>query len=70
MTYSKGKAIPVGSEARAARAPNHALIRILEVLIFQNAFSSLLEARSTEQRTEPESRNVLMNLMWRRKGNE
>lgn len=57
MTYSKGKAIAVGSEARAARASNHTLIRILEVLIFQNAFSSLLEAHSTEQRAEPESRN-------------
>jgi hypothetical protein len=51
MTYSKGKAIAVGSEVRAARAPNHALIRILEVLIFQTAFSSLLEPRSTEQKS-------------------
>lgn len=49
MTYSKGKAIAVGSEIRAVRAPNHALIRILVVVIFQN--TTFLGARPKEQET-------------------
>lgn len=59
--YSKGKEIAVGSEVRATRAPNHALVRISSTLDPQDAFLSCANECQTEQETtiEVESLNVL-----------